>query len=139
MRTFAALDLETTGLDPDRDTILEIGAVKFKGNRIEGEYSTLVNPGRPISPFVSQLTGITDATVANAHADPRRVAVKLMRWSWELTDEQRGGLTRRQFIRCQLMRLKLGEGLTQITYGTMPRWIASVEERLALKPELRRS
>ncbi|MEK7310331.1 MAG: helicase C-terminal domain-containing protein [Chloroflexota bacterium] len=66
MRTFVALDLETTGLDSDRDTILEIGAVKFKGNRIEGEYSTLVNPGRPISPFVSQLTGITDAMVANA-------------------------------------------------------------------------
>ena len=35
------------------------------------------------------------------------------------------------------MRLKLGEGLTQITYGTMPRRIASVEELLALKPALR--
>ncbi len=64
MRTFVALDLETTGLDADRDTILEIGAVKFKGNRVESEYSTLVNPGRPISAFVSQLTGITDAMVA---------------------------------------------------------------------------
>ncbi len=31
-----------------------------------------------------------DAMVANAHADPKRVAVKLMRWSWELSDEQRG-------------------------------------------------
>ena len=87
-----------------------------------------------------------DAMVANAHADPKRVAVKLMRRSWELSDEQRGlpvrgtqtgGLTRRQFIRFQLMRLKLGEGLTQITYGTRPRRIASVEELLALKPELR--
>ncbi len=78
-----------------------------------------------------------DAMVANAHADARRVAVALMRWSWELSDEQRGGLTRRQFIRLQLMRLKLGEGLTQITYGTRPRRIASVEERLALKPEWR--
>jgi predicted DnaQ family exonuclease/DinG family helicase len=64
MRTFVALDLETTGLDVDRDTILEIGAVKFKGNRVEDEYSTLVNPGRPISAFISQLTGITDAMVA---------------------------------------------------------------------------
>lgn len=66
MRTFVALDLETTGLDSDRDTILEIGAVRFKGNRVEGEYSTLVNPGRPISPFITGLTGITDAMVANA-------------------------------------------------------------------------
>lgn len=63
MSTFVALDLETTGLDADRDTILEIGVVKFKGNRVEDEYSTLINPGRPISAFISQLTGITDAMV----------------------------------------------------------------------------
>ena len=74
MRTFVALDLETTGLDPDRDTILEIGAVKFKGNRVEGEYSTLINPGRPISQFITNLTGITDAMVANA--PPLRQALK---------------------------------------------------------------
>ena len=73
---------------------------------------------------------------ADKQADPKRVAVKLMRWSWELTDEQRGGLTSRQFIRLQLMRLKLGEDLTHVTYGNMPRRIASVEELLALKPEL---
>jgi len=70
-----------------------------------------------------------------------------MRWSWELTDEQRGGLTTRQFtraspgtgagIRVQLMKLQLGEGLTHFRYGNMPRRIASVEEVLTLKPELR--
>jgi len=74
---------------------------------------------------------------ADKQADPKRVAVKLMRWSWELTDEQRGGLTSRQFIRYHLMRLKLGADLTHLTYGNMPRRIASVEEMLALKPELR--
>ena len=73
---------------------------------------------------------------ADAHADPQRVAVKLMRWSWDLTDEQRGGLTSRQFIRYHLMRLQLGEDLTHITYGNMPRRIASVKEVLALKSEL---
>src|SRR5512134_3777992 len=77
MRTFVALDLETTGLDPDRDTILEIGAVKFKGSRIEGEYATLVNPGRPIPPFVARLTGINDAMVANA--PPIRQALPALR------------------------------------------------------------
>ncbi|MBI5830138.1 MAG: 3'-5' exonuclease, partial [Chloroflexi bacterium] len=55
MRSLVALDLETTGLDPDRDTIIEIGAVKFSGKRIEAEYSTLINPGRPISSFIQQL------------------------------------------------------------------------------------
>jgi transposase len=73
--------------------------------------------------------------VADRHADEKMVATKLMRWSWELTDEQRGGLTTRQFIRYHLMRLQLGEDLTHFRYGNMPRRIASVEELLALKPE----
>jgi transposase len=74
---------------------------------------------------------------ADKHAEPGMVATKLMRWSWELTDEQRGGLTTRQFIRLQLMRLQLGEDLTHLRYGNMPRRIASVEELLAARPELR--
>jgi transposase len=75
--------------------------------------------------------------VADRQADPQRVASKLMRWSWALTDEQRGGLTTRQFVRYHLMRLQLGDDLTHLTYGNMPRRIASVEEVLTLKPELR--
>ncbi|MGD0339927.1 MAG: IS110 family transposase [Bacteroidota bacterium] len=65
-------------------------------------------------------------------ADPVRVATKLMRWSWELTDEQRGGLTSRQFIRYHLMRLNLGHDLSCISYGNMPRRIASEEDLLAV-------
>ncbi len=75
--------------------------------------------------------------VADRHADEKMVATKLMRWSWKLTDEQRGGLTSRQFIRLQLMRLQLGEDLTHLKYGNMPRRIASAEEVLAVRPELR--
>ena len=75
--------------------------------------------------------------VADKHADEKMVATKLMRWSWELTDAQRGGLSTRQFVRLQLMRLQLGEHLTHFTYGGMPRRIASIEEVLALKPEQR--
>ncbi len=74
---------------------------------------------------------------ADKHAEPQMVATKLMRWSWELSDEQRGGLTTRQFIRYHLMRLQLGEDLTHFRYGNMPRRVASVEELLAVKPELR--
>ena len=75
---------------------------------------------------------------ADKHAEVKWLATKLMRWSWELTAAQRGGLTTRQFVRVQLMRLKLGEDLTHFIYGGMPRRIAPVEEVLALKPELRR-
>lgn len=64
--TIVAIDLETTGLDPQRDAIIEIGAVKFKGERIEDEFSTLINPGRSIPYLITQLTGINDAMVAKA-------------------------------------------------------------------------
>jgi DNA polymerase-3 subunit epsilon/ATP-dependent DNA helicase DinG len=66
MRTIVALDLETTGLDSERDAIIEIGAVRFHGARIEDEWSTLVNPGRPIPRFIADLTGIDDSMVAGA-------------------------------------------------------------------------
>ncbi|MBI4757903.1 MAG: IS110 family transposase [Chloroflexi bacterium] len=75
--------------------------------------------------------------VADKHAEHKMVACKLMRWSWELTDEQRGGLSSRQFIRLGLMQLKLDENLTHLTYGNLPRRIASVEELLSVRPELR--
>jgi transposase len=74
--------------------------------------------------------------VADKHAEVKMVATKLMRWAWELTPEQRSGLTTRQFVRLHLMRLKLGENLTHFTYGNMRRRIASVEELLAARPEL---
>ena len=66
MRTIIAFDIETTGLDPDRDAIIEIGAVRFKGDRIEAEWSSLLNPGRPLTPFITQLTGISDEMLGGA-------------------------------------------------------------------------
>jgi DNA polymerase-3 subunit epsilon/ATP-dependent DNA helicase DinG len=66
MPSIVAFDLETTGLDPQTDLILEIGAVRFNGRRIEGEFNTLINPGRPIPPFITNLTGITDQMVREA-------------------------------------------------------------------------
>ena len=66
MSSIVALDIETTGLDPYHDVIIEIGAVRFNGARMEGEWSTLVNPGRPIPPFITQLTGINNEMVRNA-------------------------------------------------------------------------
>ena len=70
-------------------------------------------------------------------ADAERVAFKLMVWSWKLTDEQRGHLTSGQFIRAHLIRLGIGNELSHITCGGTRRPLASVEEVLALRPELR--
>jgi len=66
MPEIVALDIETTGLDPKREAILEIGAVRFNGRRVEQEWSTLVNPGRRVPSFITQLTGISNQMVANA-------------------------------------------------------------------------
>jgi ATP-dependent DNA helicase DinG len=64
--SIVAIDIETTGLSDERDTIIEIGALKFKGHRVEGEWSTLINPGRHIPEFITGLTGISDVEVRNA-------------------------------------------------------------------------
>jgi DNA polymerase-3 subunit epsilon len=60
------VDLETTGGGPGDSGITEIGAVRVRGGRLEETFVTLVNPRRPIPPFVRDLTGITDDMVANA-------------------------------------------------------------------------
>jgi len=66
MTEFVALDIETTGLDPNKDSIIEIGAVRFSERRIVNEWTTLVNPGRHIPEFITSLTGIDDAMVRQA-------------------------------------------------------------------------
>jgi predicted DnaQ family exonuclease/DinG family helicase len=67
-QTYVALDLETTGLDPDRDAIIEVGAVRFCADEILETFSTFVNPGRPIPALITDLTGIRDEDVAQAPA-----------------------------------------------------------------------
>ncbi len=61
-----SLDLETTGLDPKNASIIEIGAVKFRGDEVLDRFETLVNPGCPL-PYATQcLTGISPAEVRQA-------------------------------------------------------------------------
>ncbi|GAB4412116.1 MAG: helicase C-terminal domain-containing protein [Anaerolineales bacterium] len=67
-RTYVALDLETTGLDTERDSVIEIGAVKFRGREVLGTWSSLVNPSRPIPYRITQLTGIREEDVRGAPA-----------------------------------------------------------------------
>jgi DNA polymerase-3 subunit epsilon len=64
--TFVVVDLETTGGMTPESAITEVGAVKVRGGEPRGEFATLVDPGTPIPPFITVLTGITDAMVISA-------------------------------------------------------------------------
>jgi DNA polymerase-3 subunit epsilon len=64
--TFVVFDLETTGGSAAEDAITEIGAVKVRGGEVLGEFATLVDPGSPIPPFITVLTGITQAMLVRA-------------------------------------------------------------------------
>ncbi len=62
--TFVVVDLETTGLDPEKDQIIEIGAIKYTDGIESASFEELINPGRPIPEFITRLTGISDSDVA---------------------------------------------------------------------------
>ncbi|HLI09833.1 MAG TPA: exonuclease domain-containing protein [Ktedonobacteraceae bacterium] len=63
-----ALDLETTGLHAEQDSIVEIAAIKFQGETVLDTFETLVNPGRSIPYRVQRLTGITMQQLVGAPA-----------------------------------------------------------------------
>ena len=63
---YSVLDVETTGLAPRYNGIIEIGIVKVKGLKIVDKYCSIVNPGRPIPYYISEFTGITDDDTYNA-------------------------------------------------------------------------
>lgn len=64
--SFVCIDLETTGLDPKRDRIIEIGAVKVECGEVTEEWETFVDPGRRLEERIVELTGIRDEQLAGA-------------------------------------------------------------------------
>jgi predicted DnaQ family exonuclease/DinG family helicase len=63
---FIAIDVETTGLDPKTDRIIEVGAVRFSAGEPCGEYTTFVNPEMLLPRSITLLTGIQNEDVAGA-------------------------------------------------------------------------
>lgn len=76
----AVIDLETTGLDPQVDDILEFAVAMITVDAdgrilsVDGPHGAFKDPGRPIEPAITKLTGITDEMVAGQNLSPRRLA-----------------------------------------------------------------
>lgn len=64
--TYVVFDIETTGLDPYKDKIIEIGGIKLKGKNITDTFSVFINPQIPIPAEITKLTNITDDMVKDA-------------------------------------------------------------------------
>ena len=64
--SYIVIDIETTGLDPSSDSIIEVAGLKVKNNTIVDSFSSLINPGFLISDFISNLTGITNDQLSSA-------------------------------------------------------------------------
>src|SRR6201995_5814526 len=67
---FTVVDVETTGWAPEEAGITEIGAVRVHGGTVVAEFGSLVNPGTPVPPAITELTGISDQMLASAPPVP---------------------------------------------------------------------
>ena len=66
LSSFIALDFETTGLSSHSDRIIEIAAIRYIDGKASERFIKLLNPGRSLSSFISELTGITNGMLSNA-------------------------------------------------------------------------
>ena len=63
LQDYVVLDVETTGLDPAAERIIEVAALKVEGGAPTGRYETLVDPGKKLPPKITELTGLTTEQV----------------------------------------------------------------------------
>ncbi len=68
--SYVVLDIETTGFSADNDEIIELSALRVVDNKVVDEFSELVNPMRYVSPYITNLTGITPQMLQNAEKIP---------------------------------------------------------------------
>ncbi|MBP5405040.1 MAG: 3'-5' exonuclease [Clostridia bacterium] len=67
---YTVIDIETTGLSASAAEIIEVSALRYRGDTLVAEYESFLKPRFPIPPFITALTGITNAMVRDAR--PRK-------------------------------------------------------------------
>ena len=78
------IDFETTGLSPEYDRIIEVGAVIVKNNKIIASFDQLMNPGFSIPNFITNLTGISSEMVRSMPS-PENVMPRLKKFIGDRT------------------------------------------------------
>ena len=81
---WSVIDIETTGINPGVDEIIDLGFLQFEGTKLVRKFSSLVRPAHEISPFIAKLTGITNKMLGLA---PLWDKVEIDAWGKELTAE----------------------------------------------------
>ncbi len=113
MPALAFVDLETTGATNSIDRITEIGIVEVDADGSVREWQQLVNPGIPISPFIEQLTGISNAMVADAPPFAQVAAETLRRLEGRLFIAHNARFDY-GFLKSEFKRLEIGFRATSI-------------------------
>src|SRR3954463_10483419 len=65
---FVVLDVETTGLQPSRQRIIELAVTRFRGGNLTNRWESLCSPGRRVPAYITKLTGIDDDLLKDAPA-----------------------------------------------------------------------
>ena len=68
LKSYVAFDVETTGLDPEQNEIIEIGALKVRNGKVVERFMKFIRPTEEISQTITDLTGITNEMVVNAQS-----------------------------------------------------------------------
>ncbi len=91
--SFVVYDLETTGLDPEREEVIQIAAMRFSSGRLcrEETFASFAKPRRPISAFIESYTGIGDRHVKDAPR-PEEVLCRFAAWAGDATLIAHNGL-----------------------------------------------
>nr|WP_295678183.1 3'-5' exonuclease [uncultured Lachnoclostridium sp.] len=104
---FLAIDIETTGLSPEKDRIIEVAAIRYVDDKPREQFEQLINPGCPLPERITELTGITDAMLKNARTE-REVIEEFLSFAGEDVLLGHNVSFDYSFIKTAAERLKIG-------------------------------
>ncbi|MHB9145912.1 MAG: PolC-type DNA polymerase III [Symbiobacteriia bacterium] len=117
---YVVVDIETTGLSPVTEEVIELGAVRVKGGQVAERFQAFVRPTKAISPKIQELTGITPDMVADA-AGPEAVLERFREFLGDAVFVAHNAQFDSSFLDFHLRRL-FGQGLTNPVLDTL--WLS---------------